>query len=124
MKSDILITKITARTSEIDPYGIVHHANYYNWVELCLKQYMSEYMLDWMKEKNWSSNDGLITKFHCKYIYSTEEGMKLSIQTILKKMKEEDTGAWLSFKHLITEEKTRRKLASLETEMFFQIIEV
>ncbi len=124
MKSDILITKTTARSSEIDPYCIVHHANYYNWMEMCLKQYMVEHMLDWMKEKNWSKDDGVITKFNCKYIHSAEEGMELSIQTILKKMKEEESGDWLSFKHLIIEEKTGQKIASLETELFFQAIEV
>lgn len=124
MKSDIFITKITARSSEIDPYRIVHHANYYNWIEMCLKQYMTEHMLDWLNEKKWSKDDGVITNYNCKYIHSAEEGMELSIQTILKKVKEEESGTWLSFKHFITEEKTSQKIASLETELFFQTIEV
>lgn len=124
MKLQLLNTKITARTSEIDPYRIVHHANYYNWMEWCQKQYLDTYMVSWMDEKNISPDSGFCTCFNCKYIHSAEEGMELSIQTVLKKMREEESGIWLFFKHQITEEKTNLKIASLDTELFFPVIEV
>lgn len=120
MESEILITKIKTRPSEIDPYRIVHHACYFSWMVLCQKEYLDTHMQDWLDEENWSKDVGVCTYFNCKYIHSAEEGMELLIQTNLKKVKEEESGSWLSFKHQITEEKTNQIIARLETEMFFQ----
>jgi acyl-CoA thioesterase FadM len=118
---EMMILKLNARPSEIDPYRIVHHASYYNWAEICQKQYLKEKMQEWMTKNGKTEKDGICSYFGCKYIHSACEGAELVIRTTLIRLIEEETGCRIRLRHLITEDKSNQKIADLETELFFSI---
>lgn len=105
--------------NEIDPYNIVHHSCYFDWINIAQRRFLCEFKKDLLKDRCLNINDYITKYYNCKHITAASQGMDITLKTLLISYEDTIEGIVFKFKHLIFSAESNIKVAVCETEIFF-----
>lgn len=106
-----------AKSHDIDPYNIVHHAVYLIWMEECWVKHIRNLV---NIDLHIDLNDYLVVNLKCKYINSIFLNDVVKIYTVITEIFESNEYVTVSFNQWIKGQSSNKKIATCSSKVSFK----